>query len=145
MKYCAGCNADRDDSLFGRDASKEDGMTHKCRACNAAYQKARRVAAAASMPVSWKKKTANMAEYMKEWKKANPGYVTQKKKEWYAKNRDRLRVREAVKYALKSGKLVKTACHVCGKDNVEGHHPDYSRPLDVVWLCREHHLQIHSA
>jgi hypothetical protein len=26
----------------------------------------------------------------------------------------------------------------------QGHHPDYSRPLDVVWLCEEHHRQAHA-
>jgi hypothetical protein len=23
------------------------------------------------------------------------------------------------------------------------HHPDYAKPLNVVWFCREHHLAIH--
>lgn len=26
----------------------------------------------------------------------------------------------------------------------EAHHPDYSQPLDVVWLCRAHHMQAHA-
>ncbi|QMV32651.1 hypothetical protein F1_00023 [Ralstonia phage Heva] len=25
----------------------------------------------------------------------------------------------------------------------EAHHPDYSRPLDVVWLCDHHHKETH--
>lgn len=30
----------------------------------------------------------------------------------------------------------------CGKPH--GHHPDYSRPLDVVWLCDKHHKEAHA-
>lgn len=30
----------------------------------------------------------------------------------------------------------------CGKP--QGHHPDYSRPLDVVWLCDAHHKAAHA-
>ena len=58
---------------------------------------------------------------------------------------DLMKVKDAVRYAIKVGKLVKTPCHVCGKEQVEGHHPDYSRPLDVAWLCKEHHLAIHKS
>lgn len=45
--------------------------------------------------------------------------------------------------ALKRGKLTRLPCEVCGEGKVEGHHPDYFRPLDVVWLCKKHHLEIH--
>ena len=45
--------------------------------------------------------------------------------------------------ALKSGALVRQSCEVCGAKKVDAHHDDYSKPLDVRWLCRRHHLQHH--
>jgi len=47
-----------------------------------------------------------------------------------------------VKAALKSGKLIKHPCF-CGELKVEGHHEDYSKPLDVTWLCPLHHAERH--
>ena len=42
------------------------------------------------------------------------------------------------------GKLTPQPCLVCGTDDeVEKHHEDYSRPLQVMWLCRKHHLMLH--
>lgn len=43
----------------------------------------------------------------------------------------------------KRGKLVPQPCH-CGA-KAEKHHHDYSKPLEVEWLCRKHHLEIHPA
>lgn len=50
----------------------------------------------------------------------------------------------AVGNALRDGKLRRLPCLVCGK-KAEAHHPDYDRPLDVMWLCPEHHKQAHAA
>lgn len=52
--------------------------------------------------------------------------------------------RYAVSNALRDGKLAKLPCLVCGAEKVEGHHADYDRPLDVVWLCNKHHRAAHS-
>ena len=48
-----------------------------------------------------------------------------------------------VAHALRSGRLVRQPCWVCGEKAV-AHHPDYDRPLDVVWLCQAHHKQAHA-
>lgn len=45
--------------------------------------------------------------------------------------------------ALQSGKIKRLPCEMCGDPKSEGHHPDYSKPLDVMWLCRKHHRDVH--
>lgn len=54
------------------------------------------------------------------------------------------RTRAYTREYIKSGKLVKGACEVCGSTkNVEAHHDDYDKPLEVRWLCRKHHNEHH--
>jgi hypothetical protein len=43
----------------------------------------------------------------------------------------------------KRGRLIPQPCAVCGSNKAEKHHPDYSKPLLVVWLCYFHHQQLH--
>jgi DNA-directed RNA polymerase subunit RPC12/RpoP len=53
--------------------------------------------------------------------------------------------RAQVTSAIRAGRLVRQPCEVCGAVKVDAHHDDYSRPLDVRWLCRAHHRQHHIA
>ncbi len=52
-------------------------------------------------------------------------------------------VRSAVHRAVRTGKLAKAPCDVCGSTYVVAHHNDYSKPLEVQWLCRLHHWELH--
>lgn len=45
--------------------------------------------------------------------------------------------------AIRDGKLTPMPCEVCGKQKAQGHHEDYSKPLDVIWLCTRHHQDRH--
>lgn len=45
-------------------------------------------------------------------------------------------------YALKCGRINKQPCGVCG-DKGQAHHSDYTKPLDVEWLCDKHHREKH--
>lgn len=51
--------------------------------------------------------------------------------------------RRCVEVAIKSGLLKKEPCEKCGAKKVEAHHPDYSQPLKVKWLCMKHHKDLH--
>jgi hypothetical protein len=51
----------------------------------------------------------------------------------------------AVARALKSGRLERMPCVMCGETKlVHAHHDDYSKPLDVMWLCVVHHKARHA-
>lgn len=46
---------------------------------------------------------------------------------------------------LNRGKILKEDCCKCNSStDVEAHHHDYTKPLDVIWLCRLCHLKEHS-
>lgn len=143
MKECIECGKRKSLDDFYKNSASIDGKTSKCVECSRAYAKQRLKKKQESMPEGWKQKAKDKVAYQKEWSAKNPGYYTEKKREWWHKNKDRLKVAYAVKYAVKSGKLIKLPCFVCGEIEVEGHHPDYSRPLDVVWLCKTHHREVH--
>lgn len=62
---------------------------------------------------------------------------------WY-KERDI--ARNSVNYAIKKGYLKRGACDKCGSiEKIEGHHEDYSKPLEVIWLCKKHHVEADKA
>lgn len=46
--------------------------------------------------------------------------------------------------ALSSGRITRKPCSVCDDPRSEGHHCDYSKPLEVMWLCKKHHKILHS-
>lgn len=51
--------------------------------------------------------------------------------------------RQKVAKAIKAGRLVRQPCEVCGNPQTHGHHRDYSKPLEVQWLCGVHHKAAH--
>jgi len=55
------------------------------------------------------------------------------------------RARNRLNNAVKGGYVTRiTACEVCGsEDGVEAHHQDYSKPLEVRWLCKDCHYSHH--
>lgn len=50
-----------------------------------------------------------------------------------------------VRRAISKGYLKRKLCEVCGSNQVEAHHDDYLKPLEVRWLCRQHHKEHHLA
>lgn len=53
------------------------------------------------------------------------------------------RARGKLARAVGRGVVKKQPCAVCGNKKSLGHHDDYSRPLDVIWLCQVHHVARH--
>ena len=51
--------------------------------------------------------------------------------------------RDIVAHAIQDERLVRCICEVCGNPNTQAHHDDYSKPLEVRWLCVKHHREFH--
>lgn len=71
---------------------------------------------------------------MREWRKSHP---------LFGDARKRSNARSYLHMYIKRGKIEKKPCLVCGNTKSEAHHEDYSKPLDVKWFCRFHHLKYH--
>jgi len=122
MKTCSKCKTSQPASNFYKNKLGKDGLRSCCKKCFLVmYQ-------------SWVKKNSETIRnkhtvYMR-------GYRERKR----ALYNSRSRVYHSVASALKSGKLVKGPCQICGiKENIEAHHEDYNKPLDVIWVCPLHH------
>ena len=58
-------------------------------------------------------------------------------------DRQKYLARKTVENHLKAGKLVRKPCERCGAPSAQAHHKDYSKPLDVTWLCPKDHKARH--
>ena len=67
------------------------------------------------------------------------------KQDYRGPNAYQVKARLAVSHAIREQRLVRQPCEVlgCGA-RAQAHHHDYSRPLDVSWLCPPHHRQYHA-
>jgi ribosomal protein S27AE len=61
------------------------------------------------------------------------------------KFRAKANARSLVFQAVRDGTLIKPdVCQECGRQVLlNGHHEDYSKPRDVVWLCVRCHHRLH--
>ena len=99
-------------------------------------------------------------EYNAKWNAANPrsARATQEKHEQTprrrayqcayqaglrAANPEKCKARRAVSSAIRADRLIPGPCEHVGAvcaGRIEGHHDDYSKPLEVRWLCKAHHV-----
>ena len=115
LKHCLGCKQDKPLTEFWKDRYRSSGYHSRCRDCTN-NQRARK---------HRKYITKNLNE------------ITDARE--LLKRKARIEVANAVK----TGKLVRQDCMLCGDPKTYGHHLDYDYPLAVVWLCRKHHEGVH--
>jgi len=134
-KTCCKCGRAMPFAEFPRDSIKKDGLSSYCRACNSAVAKAWHV--------------AHREQYRERAKRYRATHRKECTERW---NRCRLKNLEYYKLIHRVGETARRAdgmpnriCAVCGTtENVHYHHPDYTKPLEVVPLCALHHKATHS-
>ena len=133
-KRCFKCLCEKPLGDFYKHAAMGDGHLNKCKECTKAdvnqhrQDNLERVRSYDRMRAAQPHRIASRSHYVKVYAEKFP---------------NRKKANTAVGNAIRDGKLKKQPCWVCGEKAV-AHHPDYDRPLDVVWLCQPHHKQAHA-
>ena len=152
MKPCKKCGQTKPFQDYYANRQLRDGHVNTCKVCWTANGRANH----AKPEVKERKRKLQQAYRCNPEKKAmelaaerrwrtneeNRKKLTEKQREYRQRHADRYKAHRLVAYAVKTGRLPKRPCCVCGEE-AEAHHDDYSKPLEVRWLCRIHHVQVH--
>ena len=89
------------------------------------------------------KRRAAMDEYVATHREQ----INASKKAYTRKHPERKRATTTLNNAVRDGRIMKGPCERRGdggcSGRVHGHHDDYSKPLEVQWLCAVHHARHH--
>ena len=127
-RICAICRVEKPLEQFYRCRSKPLGRDYRCKDC---FRVIRRKL----------DKTPKRILKSKEWLKSEKGKELYRRR--YAQNKIQVRVYRTIQRLIKAGIILRQPCEICGTENGNAHHPDYSQPLKIVWLCQKHHAEIH--
>lgn len=64
-------------------------------------------------------------------------------RKYKASRPDAVEAHSKVYTEIRAGRIARQPCQICGNDKADAHHEDYSKPLEVKWLCRKHHNELH--
>ena len=127
MKPCSVCKIVKPATDFQVRRASHDGRTAACRECLRTRDSKRCV-------FEREQRSAWYHEYSNGKGKSKADAARQG---WDKRNAVKKAAAVAVNNAVRDGRLVKPMmCSRCpATERIHGHHPDYSKPLEVVWLC----------
>jgi hypothetical protein len=118
MKKCSKCHTLLPKSSFYKDKNKSSGLKSECKDCTKKAQKIYR---------SSEKYKEKAWEYQLKYSNTESGKIQRKAYNKFTKE-----------------KIKKDYCCICGKnENIEAHHDNYNNPLDIIFLCKNHHEEHH--
>lgn len=137
MKKCIRCGEEKPDDCFYRQAGAKGGRRGTCGPCTTAYYRA-----------YVEMKVGKNPDYVKAMRRSSYRNKNEKHmdvhKTRFVADRNKVRVRAQTRRAVLRGDISRGPCAACGAtDRIHAHHEDYSRPFDVVWLCKACHSKRH--
>ena len=148
MKTCFKCGATKLLSDFYKHPMMAGGRVNKCKECNKADVRENRSCRIAY----YRAYDRNRANILKR-KLARAAYAeTSAGRDAQNRGIRAYKIRHPLKRsahiiagnAIRDGRILKQPCVICGEEKAQAHHDDYSKPLDVRWLCSEHHNEYHN-
>jgi len=117
---------------FYKSKGHASGYENRCKKCHAKQSRERR-----------HENYDKEAERKKSITRRKNGTTAKSYKIMTEKYPEKYRARYFLRNEVQAGRIIKGDCVVCGNKETHGHHDDYSKPLEVKWLCREHHMELH--
>ena len=125
LNRCTRCHSKENLYVNSRRINKQgiERIAYMCRKCN----------------------TSRIKEYMKDPKNRETVY-----RAVYTSTRrhqDKQNARAKLNWHVRCGNIIRPKiCTLClKKKKVEGHHKDYTKPLEVIWTCRQCHADLHKS
>ncbi|KKM01344.1 hypothetical protein LCGC14_1795370 [marine sediment metagenome] len=126
-RICGLCREEKPIEEYYRNKSRPSGRGFWCKECCKGYER---------LP--------HRKGRHAKWRGSSKGIerTRQYNQEHYAEEKPKNQTRSATKRLVKLGVIKKMPCGICGDGNSQAHHPDYTQPLEVVWLCQSHHYDV---
>lgn len=150
IKKCKKCGAEKQLSHFYKHPKAADGHDSSCKECrkdavrenrkkNAEYYRAYDAKRFQEDPRVKERHLRYQAT------PAGRESMARAKEKWHKSNPEKRAAHFLLNNRVRDGKIVKPArCQECGSaGRIEGHHEDYSKPLEVEWLCPQCHTNRH--
>ena len=160
VKKCSKCNEVKSCEEFHRNKTRRDGRIGCCKTCSNKIASDRRRAITRLNLLQVERdgavKKCSKCKGVKSCEEFHKARGERDGRQYYckacAREKKRLQNRKSKKgmvglqikatnkvyYAIRKGRVQRLPCIVCG-GKAQAHHSDYSKPLDVDWLCRKHH------
>lgn len=166
-KRCPKCEESKDVADFYRNRARHDGLSSYCKSCmNQSSAKWRKNNPDRQAEIEKRYEQAHPGrrreiseryaerhpegrlEAGRRYVKRHPDRIAARVKRERKANPKIFKARKALTGAVERGAVLKpTSCEDCERELearlIHGHHADYSRPLDVEWLCARCHATRH--
>lgn len=134
LKACTKCCVVKPLDDFHNSKKDPSGKKYCCKKCTT------------DAAVLWQKENhTRLRETRSRYARSEQGKA--KKREWAAISKERnpevFAAYNRVNTAKQNGSIIRRPCEKCGAEPAEGHHDDYTKPLEVRWLCHKHHNEYH--
>ena len=133
-KICFKCGEEKSLDDFYKHSQMNDGHLNKCKECNKK-----------DVHNNYFNNRDYYIEYDKKREKQGSRKIDKLKYQTDRRKREpeKYKARNAIYNAVRDGRVERKPCEMCGDKKSQAHHEDYSKPLDVIWLCRSCHVKHH--
>jgi hypothetical protein len=132
-KKCYYCGLEKSLEELKKDKRYSHGRIPECKNC---HNKKHSEYAKLNRRKEWSR--------LKLWRDKNKKHVNAQALQYQQTTHGKIlkSVHDKVYNAVKTGKLKRQSCEICG-EKAHAHHDNYNFPLKVNWLCRTHHAERH--